>query len=501
MTAALGNHPFTLSKQETRALGDAFRKAGFSEDGVNAVLGLKTMAAIKDLSGEVALGRTAEPNALNALIRLFIIGAPVGRALAEPALGGIPSARWIAGGVLKEAEGKLYAAFKVTPLKGLLVAFDRSWAGQGVEAADHVMGPSDSARLLSTLLLPPENGKVLDVGTGCGYLAFLAAREASRVVASDLNPRAAAFVDFNSALNGIDNVEARTGSVFEPVKGERFDLIISNPPFVISPEDRLTYANGGMKADGFCRSMAGEAAAYLEEGGHFQMLCNWIETGDQDWTARLSAWFAVSGCDAWALRSSTTDPRTYAENWLDLGHHDKENRGERMRAWLDYYREENIASIGSGTVTLRKRAGNDHWFRGFDGPARLAGPAGAAIRERMRALDFPARRAPDDAALLASVLRVSPAARLTQECVPSAAGWALEQAQVRLVEGLAYKEEIDNWFAELLIACDGARTLSQAVAKAAAALGHSEADIPPETTEIVRQLVDEGFLIPLAAAR
>ena len=496
MTAALGNDPFSLDPSDTARLGEAFRAAGFSEEGVNAALGIKAISSLKDLSGDAALRRTAEPSPLNALIRLFIIGSSAAKPVVEPALGGVPTARWIAGGVLKEGEGMLFAAFKVTPLKGLLIAFDRSWPGQGVEASDHVMGPSDSARLLSTLLLPPDGGSVLDVGTGCGYLAFLAARQASRVVATDLNPRAAGFVAFNAALNGIGNVEARTGSVFDPVQGETFDLIISNPPFVISPEDRLTYANGGMKADGFCRRMAGEAAAYLKEGGHFQMLCNWIQTGDEDWTLRLAGWFAASGCDAWALRSSTTDPLAYAENWLDLGRHDREHRAERLRAWLEYYREENIGSIGSGTVTMRKRAGTDHWFRGFDGPPRLAGPAGGDIRARMRSLDFLARRASDDESLLRAVLRISPAARMTQECAPSPEGWALEQAQVRLIEGLAYKEEIDNWFAELLVACDGSRTLKQAMARAASALGLDADAIPAETPSVVRQLVDEGFLVP-----
>lgn len=496
MTDARRHHPFSLDGKSIAALAAACARAGFDEAGVCAVLGLKTISAIKGVSAEAALGRTTAPDARNALIRLFVIGTSVPRPAAEAALGA-PLSRWIEGGVLAERDGKLYAAVKITPVGGLLLAFDRTWQGQLAEASDHVMGPSDSARLLSALLLNPNGGRVLDVGTGCGYLAFLAARGASRVVATDLNARAVAFVEFNAALNGISNVEARAGDLFAPVAGERFDLIVSNPPFVISPEDRLTYLNGGMKADEFCRRMSREAPAYLEEGGHFQMLCNWVETGDQDWTARLSDWFAGTGCDAWALRSSTTDAETYAQNWLDLGKNPSEaERAELLKAWLAYYREENIAAIGAGTVTLRKRSGSGHWFRAFDGPERLAGPAGESIRARMQALDFLARKAGSDEALLASTLKISPHARLTQECVPSQAGWALEKAQVRIVEGLAYKEEIDTWFAELLVACDGSRTLSQAIAKTAQALGLSPQDVPSETPEIIRQLVDEGFLLP-----
>lgn len=491
--------PFHLAPADTAALGKAFRDAGFDEPGVCAALGIKGIASVKDLTAEIAFRRTSGPEARNALIRLFVIGSPVPRDRAEAALGA-PLAKWIAGGVLAEVEGRLYAAVKITPIGGLLLAFDRTWEGQAAETPDHVMGPSDSARLLSSLLIGARGGDALDVGTGCGYLAFLAARDAKRVVATDLNARACAFVEFNAALNGIRNVEARAGDMFAPVAGESFDLIVSNPPFVISPEDRLVYLNGGMKADEFCRRMAERAGAYLRTGGHFQMLCNWVENEGTDWRDRLAGWFAGGGCDAWALRSSTTAAADYAQNWLDLGKSlSDSDRAERLAAWLAYYREEGISAIGGGAVIMRKRAGSDHWFRAFDAPDRIAGPGGEDVRARMDALDFLARRAAGDDALLDAVLRVSPQARLTQECLPGDGGWALEKAQVRLIAGLAYREEVDAWFAELMAACDGSRTLRQAVALTETALGLAPGEAPAETAEIVRQLVDEGFLLPPAA--
>ena len=64
------------------------------------------------------------------------------------------------------------------------------------------------------------------------------------VVATDVNPRALAFTELNAALSGLDNVECRRGSLFEPVEGEQFDLIVCNAPFVVSPERRWTYRDG-----------------------------------------------------------------------------------------------------------------------------------------------------------------------------------------------------------------------------------------------------------------
>ena len=93
----------------------------------------------------------------------------------------------------------------------------------------------------------------LDLGTGCGIQALLAAKHSARVVATDVNERALAFAAFNAALNGIDVVEFRQGDLFEPVAGERFGLLVANPPYVISPDATYTYRDSGVPRDELCR--------------------------------------------------------------------------------------------------------------------------------------------------------------------------------------------------------------------------------------------------------
>ena len=125
---------------------------------------------------------------------------------------------------------------------------------------------SPPARLLARLTVRAAAGRVLDLGCGGGVQALLAARHAESVVGVDLNPRALAFARFNARLNRVHNVEWREGDLFAPVAGERFDLVVSNPPYVVSPESWLLFRDGGGAGDGICARIVGGLGSHLAEG-------------------------------------------------------------------------------------------------------------------------------------------------------------------------------------------------------------------------------------------
>lgn len=89
------------------------------------------------------------------------------------------------------------------------------------------------AATLESMTLIGSEAEVLDMGTGSGVCAIAAARYARRVVGVDINPAAVRCARINTLLNRVeDRVEVRQGDLFAPVAGERFDLILFNPPFV-----------------------------------------------------------------------------------------------------------------------------------------------------------------------------------------------------------------------------------------------------------------------------
>ncbi|MEM2954608.1 MAG: class I SAM-dependent methyltransferase [Candidatus Nanoarchaeia archaeon] len=92
----------------------------------------------------------------------------------------------------------------------------------------------DSAsKLLAEKCELPEIGQILDLGCGYGVLGISAAKlkPKSKVILTDINKRAVALAKKNLRLNNIKNAEVRQGNLYEPVKEEKFDTILLNPPF------------------------------------------------------------------------------------------------------------------------------------------------------------------------------------------------------------------------------------------------------------------------------
>jgi HemK-related putative methylase len=86
----------------------------------------------------------------------------------------------------------------------------------------------------------PAGAVVLDMGTGSGLLAITAAERAGQVTAVDINPEAVRCARVNTLLNRVEGrVTVRQGDLFAPVTGERFDLILFNPPFFSGEPDGL----------------------------------------------------------------------------------------------------------------------------------------------------------------------------------------------------------------------------------------------------------------------
>src|SRR3989344_90665 len=118
----------------------------------------------------------------------------------------------------------------------------------------------------------------LEIGLGSGVLSIAAAKAGARkVTALEINPRAKNFAGYNIVQNGVeDKIEIRDGNedIFKPVKGEKFDYIISNPPFEPTPPgiEYFMHSAGGIYGLDFVEKLLKGVDKHLTEKGHAQIV-------------------------------------------------------------------------------------------------------------------------------------------------------------------------------------------------------------------------------------
>ncbi len=482
--------------EQCRALREVLASAGFTPEGILDTIGVTDGVSIKESDILLLMRRTRGRTPLETLIRLFLMETAVDVADLRRASSPMGVEELEEMGLVEVSGGKAVTRVRLSPWRDLVIACDSPGRLLSTAGEDYVMGIGGSSLTLANLTVRRQSRSTLDLGSGCGFQAFLAARHSGDVVAVDRNPRARDFAVFNARLNGLDNLLCLEGDLFAPVEGMTFDLIVSNPPFVISPDTRYIYRDSGMAGDDICRGIVREAPAFLNEGGFCQILCNWAEYDGQDWRERLREWGAGSGCDMWVMRDQSRDTASYAANWLRHTERlETENLPERFDEWLAYYERSGIKRIGGGVISLRRRGGGKNWFWADTSIETMRGPSGGHVVTGFEARDF-LNGIRDDGELLRTAPRLSSDVRLVKQLLPDEGEWAVEASQIHLLRGFAHKGDIDPFMENFLIRCDGTRTLECLLEDLALSLSLEPAGIRETLCGIVRRMLERGVLLP-----
>lgn len=195
------------------------------------------------------------------------------------------------------------------------------------------------------------------------------------MVATDVSPRAVNFARFNCGLNAIANVECRTGDFLDAVAGSTFDLVLCNPPFVISPDHDVLFRDGGRPGDSLSRELVEAIPRHLNPRGLAQVLVSWACREGEGWSEPLQRWVKGSGCDVWLICVERQPALEHAASWNEHLASEPARQSEAFNRWADYFEADGIDTIGTGAVILRRRSGRN-WMRmdevrGF----KLPGPA------------------------------------------------------------------------------------------------------------------------------
>ena len=538
--------PPAATPNQAASLRADLADSGWGVEAVAALLGEVADAALRReirlpalRAVRAALAAGAVPSPVAVLSALFMLGESVPASALDAALPRTTAAGATTIGLVGEPDeaGCVRALVDLRPHEAVDDAGEVRWwvasdlgelvTGRAL-APDHVLGVGGAGLTLAGLTPRTRVGTALDLGCGCGIQTLYLLRHAEHVVATDISARALAFTAFNAALAGVSvigsdsapgaaseadvkpgpasgsgSLELLRGSLLEPVAGRRFDLIASNPPFVLTPPavreaglPLMEYRDAGGP---ILPALVAGLAEHLEPGATAVMLGNWEHRGAGSWRDAVAAWLP-EGLDAWILERELQDPVEYATMWLRDGgltpERDLQAFDSALEAWIDDFEARDVRGVGFGYLIVhRPQSPREPWRLLEEVTTSGQGVLGPhvaevlEVRERLAGLD-------DDAV---ADLRPLLAPDVTEErhLIPGAA----EPTVILLRQGggLGRTLQASTAVAALAGVADGELSVGQ-VASAVAALSELNAAdalaLRAEMVEATRHLLTTGFLRP-----
>lgn len=493
-----------------RDLAADLRSAGFTAEALRDAWGAAADDAIaRGLRSPASRALGDRGDALAVLGRLLVLGMPQAEASVDHALVRAGAEGLVRLGLAEIHDGEVRPLAVVRPQSYADASGSGQWwiASDLDEAAlggplpeDHVLGVGGASLTLAGLQLPTPAERALDIGAGCGIQALRARAHVRHVVATDISPRALSFTRLNALLNGIDGIEVRLGSLFEPVAGEQYDRVVSNPPFVITPRvadvPAYEYRDGGMVGDEVVAAFVKGVGAHLAPGGVAQLLGNWETRDGVPGLERVRGWVESSPVplDAWVVERESLDPLSYAELWVRDGGTLPGTPGfaTLVDAWLDDFAARAVTEVGFGYLLLRRPADGTPTLARYETlHTALAGDGlGAHLATALDAHDRMSDL--DDAGLAASVLVVAPDVTEARHHLPGAEDPTV--IELRQGGGFGRALGVDPGLAALVGACDGDLPVGVLIDAIADLLevdaGALRADLLPRA----RELAFTGFL-------
>jgi methylase of polypeptide subunit release factors len=413
-------------------------------------------------------------------VRAFELRRPVLRPELEAALPGVDLDVLLAAGILRAEGESVRAVVGIQACDGVFALADDEYA-----EFDAVLRVSGSSLALASLTPHRAGGRLLDLGTGGGFQALLAARRGMHAVGVDIGERAVALAGWASALSGIDEVDWRLGDWFDPVAGERFDVVVANPPFVISSRSEFLFRDSGGPPGELARSLVRRAPGSLAPGGIAVLAAEWLVPTGVPWSEPPREWVDGLGCDVVALRFASATPEEHAAGWL--AGVPAEAMVERRAEWVQNIRGHGGEAVVYGTLVLRPVEGRAGAF----GPVACGGPPAAPAGEWVLALlDAVAAEATagggDHAA---GRYEVADGVRVDQPFARSGGRWKAGRSRLRPRGAMPVAVQVRPGVLDVLLALDGVAPLADVVADVARRRGHDRDELATAVTDVLPELL------------
>jgi carbamoyltransferase len=376
-----------------RWLPDCLRQAGYTAGALQDHLGVASPDDVGPLNRAAALLRASDDRGPAAvLIRLLFLESAEPASNVAARLSRARCGDLVRLGLLQARGGRLTALLRIDALGDQYFLADRRFEAMAPQAlhlpaaSDPVYPPSSDSLLLRDAVTAPRATRVLDLCSGTGVQALQRADRADHIVAVDINPRAVALARQNAGLNGIDHAEVRCGDLYAPVRRERFDLILANPPFVASPyRSAASYHAGGATGDRVLRRVIAGWGRHLQPGGRAFAISHVALRRGESLSAVARSWFRGFPGRALVIVVDSGGPVDLAAAQslfaLDRG---LSAYAAEVQRWASYLQRRRIERVAAVLVAAQRRG--RHRVEVVDAPSRvLPIPLGPAPAQRIAA--------------------------------------------------------------------------------------------------------------------
>jgi 16S rRNA G966 N2-methylase RsmD len=296
MHAVWAYEPFAMgSVDDFRRLREFLLATGFSEAGLAATAGHTTIYEFVRHGNPRRTAFLDPADKLTLLVQLFLDGLAISWEIVDRTLA--PDERTLLDRfkLLHPSIGdatKAVASVALYPLEGVYMASDRfidaQVIGEGTPADIVYASLTREARKFVEFMPRRPCNDYLELCAGSGVAALIAGKTfAQRATAIDIAERSTRFAEFNARLNGLANVTALAGDLYEPVAGRQFDVITAHPPYVASFDMEMIYRDGGEDGEQVTRGIIAGLGQHLRPGGVFYCHCMMTDRIDAPLENRL----------------------------------------------------------------------------------------------------------------------------------------------------------------------------------------------------------------------
>lgn len=288
-------------------LHERLTAAGYRGESLRRLLGIRYPDDIGMLNHAPTLERLrADDSVLAVLCRLFFLEEAEPRLALERVFSAREQGALISGGLLESRGRKVVARLRIDVVGDLSLLADRRFrgpdmSGLGLPAGDAVYPPGADSVILSEAASALQGKTVLDLCTGSGVQGLLLASRAKSLHAVDIGKRSSMLAAVNARLNHVPDFTVWHGNLYRPVREQRFELIVANPPFVASPRRGPAYHSGGPTGDHVLRRVVAGLGKHLRPGGRGIVISHLaLRTGEKA-IDRISPWLGDFGGRALVL--------------------------------------------------------------------------------------------------------------------------------------------------------------------------------------------------------